>query len=195
MGSKLTRREFFRRSSAAGALVSAEVVTAKGSTHPPGWAGTQRTQEIATNCEMCFWRCGVLAEVADGKVVKLSGNPAHPLTTGRLCAKGCAGTALLYDPDRLKYPMLRTGARGEGKFKRITWDEALDVFAARLNELKAKYGPESVAFFPHGVAAVLVRHADESLRYAKCRRAGLRAMPRSARSGLRPHVRPGAGFA
>ena len=78
MGSKLTRREFFRRSSAAGALVSAEVVTAKGSTHPPGWAGTQRTQEIATNCEMCFWRCGVLAEVADGKVVKLSGIPPIP---------------------------------------------------------------------------------------------------------------------
>ena len=153
MGSKLTRRDFFRRSSAAGALAGAEAIAANGSTHPPGWAGTRRTEEIATNCEMCFWRCGVLAEVEDGKVVKLSGNPAHPLTAGRLCAKGCAGTALLYDPDRLKYPMLRTGARGEGKFKRITWEEALDFFAARLNELKAKYGPESVAFFPHGVAS------------------------------------------
>ena len=77
---------------------------------------------------MCFWRCGVLAEVEDGKVVRLSGNPAHPLTAGRLCAKGCAGTGLLYDPDRLKYPMLRTGVRGEGKFKRITWEEALEFF-------------------------------------------------------------------
>ncbi|MGA9060001.1 MAG: molybdopterin-dependent oxidoreductase [Terriglobia bacterium] len=153
MGFKLTRREFLRRSSATGALATAGAVSLKGESHPLGWAGARRTEEIATNCEMCFWRCGVLAEVADGKVLKLSGNPAHPLTGGRLCAKGSAGTALLYDPDRLKFPMLRTGARGEGKFKRITWDEALDLFAARLNELKEKYGPESVAFFPHGVAS------------------------------------------
>lgn len=153
MGSKLTRREFFRRSSATGTLATVGAVSLRGESQPPGWAGVRRTQEIATNCEMCFWRCGVLAEVADGKVLKLSGNPAHPLTGGRLCAKGSAGTALLYDPDRLKYPMLRTGARGEGKFKRISWDGALDFFAARLNELKEKYGPESVAFFPHGVAS------------------------------------------
>jgi len=153
MGFRLTRREFLRQSSTVGVLAEAGAAAAKGENHPPGWAGVRRTQEIATNCEMCFWRCGVLAEVADGKVLRLSGNPAHPLTGGRLCAKGSAGTALLYDPDRLKYPMLRTGARGEGKFKRITWEEALDFFAARLNELKAKYGPESVAFFPHGVAS------------------------------------------
>ncbi len=94
-----------------------------------------------------------MAEVADGKVLKLQGNPNHPLTKGQLCARGNAGTQLLYDPDRLKYPMLRTGARGEGKFKRISWDEALDLLATRLTELKKKYGAESVAFFPHGVAA------------------------------------------
>jgi thiosulfate reductase/polysulfide reductase chain A len=153
MSAKLTRREFFRRSSAAGVLAGAGAAPVKGTGHPPDWAGTRRVEAIATNCEMCFWRCGVLGEVAGGRVLKLSGNPAHPLTEGRLCARGNAGTALLYDPDRLKYPMLRTGRRGEGKFKRITWDAALDFFAARLNELKSKYGPESVAFFPHGVAS------------------------------------------
>jgi thiosulfate reductase/polysulfide reductase chain A len=153
MNVKFNRREFFRRSSTTGVLAGAGAIAAKGQTHPPGWAGTQRVEEIATNCEMCFWRCGVLAEVADGKVLKLSGNPAHPLTEGRLCAKGNAGTSLLYDPDRLKYPLLRTGERGEGKFRRINWNEALDYFAARLKELKSKYGPESVAFFPHGVAS------------------------------------------
>ncbi len=153
MHSKLSRREFFRRSSAAGAVAAVGEATAAGAIHPPGWRGTTRVEQIATNCEMCFWRCGVLAEVADGKVLKLEGNPDHPLTRGRLCARGNAGTALLYDPDRLKYPMLRTGQRGEGQFRRITWDEALDFFAGRLNELKTKYGPESVAFFPHGVAS------------------------------------------
>jgi thiosulfate reductase/polysulfide reductase chain A len=92
-----------------------------------------------------------MAEVTDGKVVKLQGNPHHPLTKGKLCARGNAGVALLYDPDRLKYPQLRTGDRGEGKFKRVSWDEALDFLASRLRDLKQKYGPESVALFPHGV--------------------------------------------
>ena len=59
--------------------------------------------------------------------------------------------ALLYDPDRLKYPQIRTGERGEGKFRRVSWEEALDSLATRLKELKQKYGPESVALFPHGV--------------------------------------------
>jgi len=152
MSFKLTRREFFRRTSAASALAAGAEKT-KGESHPPGWCGTTRVQEIATNCEMCFWRCGVRAEVAVGKVLKLEGNPLHPLTRGRLCARGNAGTQLLYDPDRLKSPMLRVGPRGEGKFKPLTWEQALDFFAGRLSELKKKYGPESLAFFPHGVAS------------------------------------------
>jgi len=92
-----------------------------------------------------------MAEVADGKVLKLQGNPHHPLTKGKLCARGNAGVALLNDPDRLKYPQMRTGERGEGKFRRVSWDEALDFLASRLKELKQKYGPESVVLFPHGV--------------------------------------------
>jgi thiosulfate reductase/polysulfide reductase chain A len=153
MGPKFTRREFFRRSSAAGAVGATVAATASAEVHPPGWRGTTRVETIATNCEMCFWRCGVRAEVAHGKVLKLEGNPDHPLTKGRLCARGNSGPKLLYDPDRLKYPMLRVGARGEGKFKRISWDQALDFLADRLTQLKQKYGPEGVALFPHGVAS------------------------------------------
>ena len=92
-----------------------------------------------------------MAEVADGKLLKLQGNPHHPMTKGKLCARGNAGVALLNDPDRLKYPQIRVGDRGEGRFKRVSWDEALDFLAERLNDLKKKYGPESVAVFPHGV--------------------------------------------
>ena len=153
MSPKLTRRDFIRSSSVLGAMTTLGTATSKGAQHPPGWRGASRVETIATNCEMCFWRCGVRAEVAGGKVLKLEGNPDHPLTKGRLCAKGNAGTKLLYDPDRLKYPMLRVGARGEGKFKRISWDQAFDFLAGRLKDIKQKYGPESVAFFPHGVAS------------------------------------------
>ncbi|HEX7587418.1 MAG TPA: molybdopterin-dependent oxidoreductase, partial [Anaerolineae bacterium] len=63
--------------------------------------------------------------------------------------RGQAGVSFLYDPDRLKQPMIRTGTRGEGKFREATWDEALDYAAQKMLAIKDKYGPESVAFFGH----------------------------------------------
>jgi thiosulfate reductase/polysulfide reductase chain A len=153
MASKFTRREFVKISSAAGAALTVTDVAVAEKPNPPGWRGSQRTEQVATNCEMCFWRCGGLAQVADGKVVRIEGNPDHPLTKGRMCARGNAGTELLYDPDRLKYPQVRAGQRGDGKFNRASWDQALDYFSRRLNDVKTQYGPESVAFFPHGVAS------------------------------------------
>jgi thiosulfate reductase / polysulfide reductase chain A len=148
----VSRRRFLGTVGVVGAGVATAAGKAEAGPHPPGWRGLDRVQKVATNCEMCFWRCGVLAEVADGKVVRLEGNPDHPLTRGRLCARGNSGTQLLYDPDRLKWPLLRTGARGEGKFRRAGWDEALDFFATKLKELRQAHGPESVAFFPHGLS-------------------------------------------
>jgi thiosulfate reductase / polysulfide reductase chain A len=150
MSDTLSRRGFLGTVAAAGA---ATAVPAGAQGHPPGWRGKQRAQSVATVCEMCFWRCGILAQVAEGKVLRVEGNPDHPLTKGRLCARGNAGTSLLYDPDRLKYPQIRTGKRGEGKFRRATWDEALDTLAEKLKEIKAKHGPEAVAFFPHGIGS------------------------------------------
>ena len=150
MASTFSRRRFLGTIAAAGAASTAAARAAPTRSIPPGRHGAERVEQIATTCEMCFWRCGVLASVADGRVVRLEGNPDHPLTKGRLCARGNAGTGLLYDPDRLKYPLLRTGERGEGQFKRISWDEALDFLAARLKALREMHGPETVAFFPHG---------------------------------------------
>ena len=112
---EITRRRFLGTAATLGAGAVAAPAVAEPGVHPPGWSGTQRVEQIATTCEMCFWRCGILAEVADGKVVRITGNPDHPLTQGRLCARGNAGTELLYDPDRLKYPLLRIGKRGEGR--------------------------------------------------------------------------------
>jgi thiosulfate reductase/polysulfide reductase chain A len=131
----------------------ATAAVGSGAPERPGRHGGRLVREVATNCEMCFWRCGALAKVEDGRVVRVEGNPEHPLTLGRLCARGNAGVDLVNDPDRLMRPMLRTGARGEGKFQMVGWDEALGWFAERLGETKAKYGAESVALFPHGVAA------------------------------------------
>lgn len=104
----------------------------------------------ATICEMCHWYCGALARVVDGKVVKLDGNPNHPNSRGKLCARGNAGMGLLYDPDRVKTPLLRTGARGEGKYEQVTWDKALDFVAEKMQALKKAYGPEAICLFTGG---------------------------------------------
>ena len=155
MSMKITRRGFIGTCGAIGASAAALGVGTplRAQGRPPGWKGLLRVKKVASVCEMCFWRCGILASVAGGRVLRVEGNPDHPMTKGRLCARGNAGVALLYDRDRLKYPLMRTGKRGEGQFKRVSWDEALDFLADKLKSIKKAHGAESVAFFPHGVSA------------------------------------------
>ena len=101
---------------------------------------------IRTHCGLCVNKCGVIARVQNGTIKKLDPILDHPKSKGMLCAKGNAGIQAVYDPDRLKYPMIRVGKRGEGKWRRATWDEALTYIAEKLTAIKEKYGPESVLF-------------------------------------------------
>jgi thiosulfate reductase/polysulfide reductase chain A len=153
MKKRITRRGFMGVMGATSVGLAASTSLAKTPRRLPGWSGTRRVTKIATICEMCFWRCGIVASVADGQVLRVEGNPEHPLNRGRLCARGNAGVDLLNDPDRLKFPLIRTGKRGEGQFRRATWDEALDFLADKLKALKQAHGAESVALFPHGIGA------------------------------------------
>ncbi len=89
--------------------------------------GTGKSHDVATLCEMCVNKCAALARVENGVVTKLNPNPLFPKSKNMLCARGNAGIQALYDPDRLKYPMIRIGEKGEGKFKRVTWDEAYEA--------------------------------------------------------------------
>jgi anaerobic selenocysteine-containing dehydrogenase len=104
-----------------------------------------KEQVIRTNCRGCHGGCGVLVHVRDGVITKLEGDPDFPTNHGTMCSKGLAFKQLVYHPDRLKYPMKRAGKRGEGKWERITWDEALDTIASRLQQVKRDYGAESIA--------------------------------------------------
>lgn len=99
---------------------------------------------IKTNCRACTHNCGVLAHMKDNRVIKIEGDPAHPMSKGALCAKGLSGIQALYHPNRNKYPMKRIGARGENKWKRISWKEAIDELANKLMESREKYGAESL---------------------------------------------------
>lgn len=144
---QLTRRSFLKGTAAAlGALGLAGVGSGMASAAPVADGPLTYDKITPTMCEMCVWRCGVWAKVRDGKVVKLEGNPYHPHSRGRLCARGQSGIMTAYDPDRIKFPLIRVGQRGEGKFRRATWDEALDLVARKMLEIKEKYGPEAMIF-------------------------------------------------
>lgn len=98
--------------------------------------------EIPTTCDMCVNKCSLIAVVEQGVVKKLNPNPENPKSKGMLCARGNAGIQQLYDPGRIKHPMIRAGERGEGKWKVVSWDEAFDFAAQKLSAIKEKYGPQ-----------------------------------------------------
>jgi anaerobic selenocysteine-containing dehydrogenase len=111
---------------------------------------------VRTVCEGCMSGCGVLVHKENAKVTKIAGDPEHPQNRGRLCIKGLTYDELLYHPDRIKHPMKRVGERGEGKWIEISWDQALDEIAAKLNDIIKKHGPESITLgfgtYPKGGA-------------------------------------------
>jgi anaerobic selenocysteine-containing dehydrogenase len=92
---------------------------------------------------LCVWGCGINAYVEGGRLVKVEGMAEHPLNQGILCPKGRHLVDYIYSPDRLKYPMKRT----DGGWARISWDEALDTIAQKLQQIKDKYGAHALAIF------------------------------------------------
>jgi anaerobic selenocysteine-containing dehydrogenase len=101
----------------------------------------------------CPDACAVLVTVDGGKATRLRGDPAHPVTRGFLCGKVARYLEREYAPNRLLYPLRRTGAKGEGRFARVTWDEALDEIAARLKAIAAEFGPEAI--LPYSYAGTM----------------------------------------
>src|ERR1041384_5764944 len=92
----------------------------------------------------CPDACSMLVTVEDGRATRLRGNPDHPITRGFLCGKVARYLEREYSPDRLLYPQRRVGAKGEGRFERIGWDDALDEIAHRLANIAGEFGPESI---------------------------------------------------
>ncbi len=143
----LKRRDFIKSTAVTGmaAAIGAPLFTALSAGKAAKAAEeTSTTKIVRTCCRACIGKCGVLAHVKDGRVIKLEGDPDQPMSKGGMCAKGLAGIQALYHPNRNKYPMQRVGARGENKWKRISWEEALDIIAKKLMETREKYGAETV---------------------------------------------------
>jgi len=120
---EVTRRRFLQGSVALSVVEGSSISTLFAKTNKQ----THGNVKIATVCEMCVNKCTAWATIKDGIVKKLDPNPLFPKSKNMLCARGDAGVHALYDPDRLKYPLIRVGKKGEGKFKRATWEEAYDA--------------------------------------------------------------------
>ena len=94
--------------------------------------------------------CGILAHVRGDRIIKLEPADFPDPRYRRICLRGLSSLDITYHPDRLKYPMKRVGARGEGKFARISWDEALDTVATRFRETASEYGESAVGWVMGG---------------------------------------------
>jgi anaerobic selenocysteine-containing dehydrogenase len=109
-----------------------------------------RHSVCALDCPDC---CSLLINVENGRGSKLRGDPSHPVTRGFLCGKVAQYLEREYSPGRLLYPQRRVGAKGEGRFERISWDQALDIVATRLKGIAAEFGPESI--LPYSYAGTM----------------------------------------
>jgi anaerobic selenocysteine-containing dehydrogenase len=102
-------------------------------------------RDIPGACPLdCPDGCSWIVTVRDGEAVKLRGNPGHPFTRGALCAKVARYLDHTRTPDRLLHPLRRVGAKGEGRFERIGWDDALDEIAERLLAIRDRHGGEAI---------------------------------------------------
>jgi thiosulfate reductase/polysulfide reductase chain A len=119
-------------------------------------------EEIKTACHVCHGGCGAIVTLEDGKITKIRPDPDSPLSKGRMCPKGLAGAELVYNPKRLQYPMKRAGARGEGKWKRISWDEAYDILTKNIEKIRRENGAESIVV-AQGTGR---RHLKHTCRFA-----------------------------
>jgi thiosulfate reductase/polysulfide reductase chain A len=172
----LSRRRFLKISAATFGAVSSQVSAipafAIGSKPASG-----KVETIATHCEMCFWKCGAIAHVRDGKLWKFEGNPLDPMSRGRLCPRGTAAVGTHNDPDRLRRPLIRRGERGRQEWATVTWDEAFDYISEKMKKIAAEHGPEAIAMWNHGSGGRFLEHMMRAYgcinfvapSYAQCR--------------------------
>ncbi len=159
----LSRRRFLKITGATfGATVAATSLSGvvKGAEKVDEKSGhsVKGIKKIPTFCDVCFWKCGAIAYVKDGKLWKIEGNPEDPLSNGRLCPRGTGGIGAHFDDARLKAPLIRKGPRGSEEFVQVTWDEAFDYIAKKMNKIKAEHGPEAMALFSHGIGGNFLKH-------------------------------------
>lgn len=171
---EMSRRRFLK--------ISAGAACTAASAPFPVTAGSRNTAEsqvemIPTYCDICFWKCGAIAYKRDGALWKIEGNPADPLSRGRLCPRGTGGIGLYRDPDRLRAPLVRRSGRGGEEWAEVTWDEALTTIAEKMAAIRDAHGAEALALFSHGIGGKFLKHTMKAFgssniaapSFAQCR--------------------------
>ncbi|HEY8346628.1 MAG TPA: molybdopterin oxidoreductase family protein [Symbiobacteriaceae bacterium] len=113
----------------------------------------------------CWDTCSMLVHVKDGRVVRVTGDPDHPVTRGFLCVKGNHYPERIYSADRVLYPMRRTGPKGSGRFERISWDEALSTIARRLEEIRSRWGAEAILPYSYAGTIGVLQYGSMDRRF------------------------------
>lgn len=151
--STTTRRQFLKGGAAtiAGATFGSKTV-AHAKTVTQADFGIEK--KVPLLCRMCAQFCPATATVRNGRLVRMEANMDTPY--GGLCGRGRAAMGALYDPDRIRTPLIRTGKRGEGEFREASWDEALDMVADKMNLLAKQGDQKSLAFIPRFNSAPLM---------------------------------------
>jgi thiosulfate reductase/polysulfide reductase chain A len=154
----LSRRRFLKISAASIAAAGAAGPIGSNLSASTSVSKKQGIEKIPTYCDVCFWKCGAIATLKDGELWKIEGNPDDPLCNGRLCPRGTGGIGAHSDTDRLKSPLIRTKERGKEEWKAVTWGEALDYIAERMQKIAKEHGPEAMALFSHGIGGKFLKH-------------------------------------
>lgn len=159
----LSRRDFIKLSAAVATAAAAGInLSSKAEAKD---ADVDRW--VKGTCRFCGTGCGVYVGVKNDKVVAIKGNPEAKTNFGFLCVKGFLAYKVMYHPDRLKYPMIR---QSDGKFKRVSWDEALNYVTEKFKYFHQKYGKDSVAYYGSGQALT-----EETYTFNKLWKAGFRS--------------------
>ncbi|MFN2354254.1 MAG: molybdopterin-dependent oxidoreductase [Desulfopila sp.] len=132
---EISRRRFLQGSVALSVLGGTSLTGADILAKSAAKEQQSGNRKVPTVCEMCVNKCTAIAHVKDGIVKKLDPNPLFPKSRNMLCARGVAGIHALYDPDRLKYPLLRVGKRGDGRYKKVTWNEAFEHIKNKMTTI------------------------------------------------------------
>ncbi|MBC8339035.1 MAG: molybdopterin-dependent oxidoreductase [Alphaproteobacteria bacterium] len=147
------RRSFLKMSALAASASVAGGATLSSAAELPIHGGVdfspktgKKREMVPSSCWQCVTRCPNVGYLEDGKLVKIEGHPKSIRTEGVMCAKGQGGINHITDPDRILYPMRRVGRRGEGEWKRVSWDEAIGELTERLKKLRDEGHPEKFAF-------------------------------------------------
>ncbi len=138
---KITRRTFLKGSAAAGGGLVLSRFLSGGPETLEAMAGSPAVADemVPTTCWIGKQDCGILARRVNGRVIKLEGHPDHPKNRGTLCPKGVAQIQAMYDPNRVKAPLVRTNEKGvPGKWRQVSWDEALTLVADKMNEVRKR---------------------------------------------------------